>query len=243
LLDRKDPDYPFWVGMIYLEMDMPAEARRWFDRSVEIGPQHRVSRGAPIWLNYFLQQNEDENVRLAREFLSNRANSSSGQFYIAFRVLVEHAAKTGRHDVALEALDNRFPHLFDDPPGKLDLDLRTTYYVGIALFQSGDVERGRYLIQYYLDKAESVETFYGVFLRSVVAHLLLGDTDGALNKLEGYSRNKYSGRLDQLELERNSVFDPIRNEPAFIALLDEYRENAAKQRQIMQAMNEGKSGQ
>jgi hypothetical protein len=37
------------------------------------------------------------------------------------------------------------------------------------------------------------------------------------------------------------VFDPIREEPAFIALLDEYRENAAEQRQILQAMNKDAS--
>ncbi len=243
LLDRKDPESPFMVGMIYLHMDMPAEARQWFDRTVEIDPQHVDSRLAPLWLNYYLQQNEDENVQLARDFLSDRMDYRGFQGYIAFQVLVEHAVKTGRHDVALEALDNRHPHLFDDPPSKLDLDPRATYYVGIAQFQSGDVERGRYLIQSYLDKAESFEESYGVRLRSVVAHLVLGDTDGALDKLEDHSRNKYSTSLDQLELERNSVFDPIRNEPTFIALLDEYRENAAKQRQILQAINDDTSVQ
>jgi hypothetical protein len=37
------------------------------------------------------------------------------------------------------------------------------------------------------------------------------------------------------------VYDSIRDEPAFIALLDDYRKNAAEQRQILQAMNEDSS--
>ena len=238
LLDRKDAESPFMIGMIYLNMDMPAEARQWFDRTVEIDPQHVDSRLAPIWLNYYLRQNEDENVRLAREFLSDRMFDGRTQGYIAHRVLVEYAAKTGRHDVALEALDNVDPHLFDDPPRELDEYPRATYYAGIALYQSGDLERGRHLIQFVLNRQESDEAFYGVVsLRSVVAHLVLGDTDAALDKLDDHSRNKYSGWHDQFDLEHNSIYDPIRNEPAFIALLDEYRENAAEQRQILQATN------
>lgn len=238
LLDRKDPESPFMIGMIYLDMDMPAEARQWFDRTVEIDPQHIDSRLAPIWLNYYLRRNEDENVRLAREFLTDRMGYGRTQGYIAQRVLVEYAAKTGRYDVALEALDNLNPHLFDDPPRELDVYPRVTYYAGIALYQSGDLERGRHLIQLYLDRQESDEAFYvAVSLRSVVAHLVLGDTDAALDKLDDHSRNIYLGWLDQFELEHNSIYDPIRNEPAFIALLDEYRENAAKQRQILQTTN------
>ncbi len=242
LLDNKDPECPYLVGMRYLDMEMPTEASQWFDRTVEIDPQHPVSLAAPIWLNFYLQQSEDDNVRLAREFLNDRIDNRWGSREITMRVLIEYAAKTGRHDVALESLDNYYPHLFDDPP-LVQSNYLGAYYVGIALMQSGDVERGLQLIQIVLDREESGEAFYGVRLRSVVAHLLLGDTDGALGKLEDHSRNKYSARLDQLDLERNSVYDPIRAEPAFIALLDEYRENAAKQRRIMQAMNDVKSGQ
>ena len=243
LLDRKDPEYPWAIGFIHLEMDMPTEASQWFDRAVEINAQHPVSRAAPIWLNYYLKQNGDENVRLARELLNDRIDNRNGSREIALRVLIEYAAKTGRHDVALESLDNLYPRLFDDPPHVLNANDTGAYYAGIALMQSGDVERGLQLIQIVLDREESREAFYGVRLRSVVAQLLLGDTDGALGKLEDHSRNKYSGYLEQIDLERNSVYDPIRNEPAFIALLGEYRDNAAKQRQIMQAMNEDKSGQ
>jgi hypothetical protein len=61
--------------------------------------------------------------------------------------------------------------------------------------------------------------------------------DGALKKLAGLSQNKYYRHDIQMILEHGSEFDSIRDEPAFIALLNEYRDNAARQRNIMRAMN------
>ncbi len=46
-----------------------------------------------------------------------------------------------------------------------------------------------------------------------------------------------------MSLERSSTFNALREEPAFIALLDEYRENAAEQRMLLQAMNVDTSGE
>jgi len=242
-LDSKDPDLPCLIGLIYLEMDMPTEASQWFDRGIEINAQQAMSRAAPIWLNYYLQQNEDENVRLARELLNDRVDNRNRSRDIALQVLVEYAARTGRHQVALETLDNLYPHLFDDPPRDLDVKRRVTYYAAIALIQSGDNKRGSYLMQSFLELEERYQEPYGMTRYSIAARLMLGDIDGALEKLPGLAQNRYYGYLDRLDVERSSVFDPIRNEPVFIALLDEYRETAAGQRQIMHAMNEDTSEQ
>ncbi len=145
--------------------------------------------------------------------------------------------------MALELLDNLYPHLFDDPPHDLDKDFRATYFAGLALINSGDVDRGTYLMESFLDLRERYDAAYGVHRRSVAGYLVLGDTDGALDKLAGFAQSKYRWLENKLYLERSPLFDPIREEPAFIALLDDYRENAADQRQILQAMNEDGSGQ
>jgi hypothetical protein len=81
-----------------------------------------------------------------------------------------------------------------------------------------------------------------VHYSDVSGSLALGDTDTALDKLSGLTEAKYFYGNSRLELERNSVYDPIRNEPAFIALLDAYRENAEEQRKILQAMIQDTSG-
>ncbi len=61
--------------------------------------------------------------------------------------------------------------------------------------------------------------------------------------MTGIAGTKYFGIRNSLILERSPVFDPIREEPAFIALLDEYRENAAEHRILLQAMNVDTTGE
>jgi tetratricopeptide (TPR) repeat protein len=241
VFDPDDPEGPGVIGQAYLILDMPAEASRWFDRAVEIDAQHPISRAAPLWLNYYLRQNEDENYRLARKLLEDRVSDRQGLDDIALTILVEHSARTGQYDVALELLDNLYPHLFDDPPHDLDKDRRATYFAGLALINSGDVDRGTYLMESFLDLQERYDAAYGANRRSVAGRLVLGDTDAALDKLAGFAQNKYGRVWNKLYLERSPLFDPIRKEPAFIALLDEYRENAKEQRQILQSMNEDAS--
>jgi TolB-like protein/cytochrome c-type biogenesis protein CcmH/NrfG len=235
--DPNDPEGPALTGLLYLALDMPAEASRSFDRAVEMNAEHPMARSAPIFLNYYLQQNEDDNLRLARTLLEDRIDNRRGAQSIALIVLMDHAAKTGRSDSLLAALDNLYPHLFDDPPHKLDKEFGATFFVGWALMQSGDIERGSHLIQSYLDLREPFDEVYSAGWQSVGGRLLLGDTDGALEKLAGFAKNRYRSENNRFVLEHSSLFDPLRDEPAFIALLDEYRENAEEQRQILQAMN------
>jgi len=242
-LDPNDPEVPGFLAYYYLALDMPDEARHWFDRAIEIDSQHPVSRSAPLFLNYYLQQNEDENFRLARELLQDRIDNRRASRLIALTVLTEHAAKTGRHDVALEVLDNLYPHLFDDPPRDLDKDFQATYFAALALINSGDVERGSFLMQSFLDLQERYDETYRVGRSSITGRLLLGDNDAALEKLEGFSQTKYRREWNRMLLERSSTFDALREEPAFIALLDEYRENAAEQRILLQAMNVDTAGE
>ena len=241
-VDPDDPEGPGIIGLAYLALDMPEEASRWFDRAVEIDAQHPMSRAAPLWLNYYEQKNEEENFRLARELLEDRIGSRHGSDTIALTVLIENAVRTGRHAAALELLDNLYPNLFDDPPHDLDKDFRATYFSAQALLNSGDVDRGSHLMRSFLKFTERYVEAYGVYRPQIAGRLALGDTDAALDMLAGIAQNKYLSGRNMLYLERSPVYDPIREEPAFIALLDEYREHAEEQRQILQAMNDDPSG-
>ena len=140
-LDPDDPEGPGLLGQFYLFMEMPDEASRMFDRAIEVDMEHPVSRMAPLLRNYYSQQNEAENVRLAQKLLSDGVDDRRGARTVAFVVLADSAAKTGRHDIVLEALDNLYPHLFDDPPRDLDVDFSSTYFAGQALLASGQNRR------------------------------------------------------------------------------------------------------
>ena len=79
---------------------------------------------------------------------------------------------------------------------------------------------------------------YGIVSASISGQLLLGDTELALITLGKYTQWPDFGFFGRALLERSPVYDPIREEPAFIALLDDYRNNATEQREILQAKNE-----
>jgi TolB-like protein/Flp pilus assembly protein TadD len=237
-----DPEGQFLIGLTYLALDMPSEASRWFDRAIEIDAQHPVARAAPLFLNFYLQQNEEESFRLARELLAERIDNRHGSRLIALTILTEYGAKTGQHDIVLGVLDNLYPHLFDDPPHDLDKDFRATRFVGMALLQSGDTDRGSRLIRSVDEMAAPYREAYGTGRRSIINSLLVGDKDGALERLADLAKSPHRSNYNKLFLERSSLYDPLRDEPAFIALLDEYRKNAEEQRQILESMSQSSSG-
>ncbi len=89
----------------------------------------------------------------------------------------------------------------------------------------------------YLNMSERYEEAYGAGLLSVSSRLVLNDTEGALEKLTEVAADLHAGLYYGLILERSSIYDPIRNEPAYIALLEEYKTNAEQQRQLLEEMN------
>ena len=242
-LDPDDPEGSTGLGRIYLALDMPEQAARSFDHAAEVDPDHPVSRSAPLALNMYLQQNSEENFQLARKLLEDRIDDRRGSRYLALYVLIDGAGKTDRHHIALELLDNLYPHLFDDPPHDLDKDLNAVFFAGRALLQSGDIDRGSHLIESYLSLNERYDEAYHVDWDSIASQLLIGERKAALEKLDKYANNNFFHTLDRTILQHDSVFDPIREEPVFVALLDRYRQKAEEQRQILQAMNIESSGQ
>lgn len=93
-LDPADPELPFDVATLYLALEMPTEAGRWFDRAIEIDAGHPVSRAAPLVLDYYLQRNPDDSYRLAVELLKDRIDDRGLARWQAMLMVNEHAEKT-----------------------------------------------------------------------------------------------------------------------------------------------------
>ncbi len=221
---------------------MPDEAHKWFDRAIEINPEYSGSRAAPLWLSLYEQQNEAESVRLARDLLADRIE---GRFasarVIATVILLENAAKSGQHDFLLGLLDNLYPNLFDDPAYDVQQNMAATFYVGLALIQRGETDRGEYLLRAYLEYRKPIDEDSWPNWSSVAAQLALGEREAAMNKFRDFTRlNKWSDLtgsiVSQTMLKHSSVFDPIREEPEFIELLDFYEKNASEQRRLLKEM-------
>jgi len=237
-LDPDDADLSGEVGRLYLALDMPTEARRWFDRAIEVDSRNWIARSGPLFLNYYLQQNDEENFQLARQLLRDGIEDRQSSRFMALTVVVEYAAKTGSHNAALELLDNLFPTLMDDPPHDLEKEPVGMMFVGLALLQSGDVERGSYLLQKYTDWRLPRDEAYGVSRSTIAVKLALGETDDAREMLPEFEKNRYYWEFNRTLLERSHLFDPLREEPAFVAMLESYRTEAEEQRTILQAMTQ-----
>ena len=157
---------------------------------------------------------------------------------MALQVLYEHSFANNNLDRFLEVLDNLYPHLFDDPPHDLGRSWLGAFYVGMALVNNGDSERGAALLRAGQDRRDKFEDAYDrAFLASVLSRLLLGDRDDALQRLQLYSQGTRNPLSEYTTLLNDPTFAPIRDEPAFITLLERYEESAAEQRQLVQAMN------
>jgi len=237
--DPIDPDGPEAIAWSYLLMDMPDEARIWFDRAIEINPEHPVSLAAPLWLNFHQQQSEDESVRLARKLLADRIELSPWARELALLVVLENAAKSGRYEGVLELLEKLYPNMFADPPYDIERNLRYVFYVGLALIQSGDIDRGSHLVRAFLGYIVEWVDFRGPSWKSVAGRLALGEREVAMTIFREFALvNKWwwPGIVSQTMLKHSAIFDPIRNEPEFIELLDFYERNAVEQRRLLQEM-------
>jgi len=238
-----DPDNTYMWGEYaagYLLVDMVEEARYWLDREAEADPQDPYVLLDSLMLNYYLQQNEEESYQLARQLLTERPNYSGSYLEIPLNVLTEYGVKLGRNDSVLEFLGNLYPHLFDDPPHDFENAEISTYFSAVALLQSGDIDRGTVLMKAYLKEQDRVDEVYSLGLLSISGRLALGDIDAAMIKLKQFRPTMYNNvgvhYVDMLK--HSKVFDPIRDEPEFIALLDEYRRNVAEQRRLLQEVDE-----
>ena len=234
--DPLDPEGPGHVATLYLAAGMPDEAGRWFDRAIEIDPEHPMSKAAPLFMYHHTRENPEENIRLARTLLEEGIENRRGARFIALQVLYSHSVATDDLDSFLEVLDNLYPHLFDDPPHGFDGAYLGVYYVGMALLNNGDTERGRMFIQAAQDRFDTFERAYDfAMLVGVDSRLALGDRDAALQHLSGFSEHMYWDEENYDLLRFDSIYDPIRDEPAFVALLEKYERNAAEQRQLIRA--------
>lgn len=236
-LDQGDPEPAFMLGLMYLSIDMPVEAKQWMDRAVEIDGQHPVSRAAPLFLNYYSQEDNAENARLARQLIDEKIESRRNSRYMAFKVLLDYAVETDEYGVILDALDSVYPHLFGDPPHSFDKSYMATYMTGIALTRSGEVERGTEFLHWWQSDTEPYEEIYGIGLSSLSLRLFLGNEDDALASIDSYSKRKYRWEFNRILLERDPLYDRIRDEPEFATLMEDYRANAEVQRQLLQAIN------
>ena len=78
-----------------------------------------------------------------------------------------------------------------------------------------------------------------VYPGSVTGRLAQGETEAALETFRAFAaKNKWHiGMAELVALRHSRLYDPIREEPEFIELLNVYHQNAAEQRRRLNAMD------
>ena len=235
--DPQDPEIPYELARFFLAIDLPDEAERWLDRAVEIDANHPTSRAGPLLLGYYRQDNNAANAQLARQLLADEIPNRRGTRGMALRVLLDHARETGDFAAYFEVMDQLYPHLFDDPPTDLDKSFMATYFAGVGLSHGGNAERGQEFLRWLQTDNKPFLEIYGADRNIVNLRLELGDRAGALRAFNEFAANPFDSEFNAILFERDPTYAPIREEPAYIALMQEYDRNAAEQRELLQAMN------
>jgi TolB-like protein/Flp pilus assembly protein TadD len=237
--DPNDPEPPSQIGLFYLTIDMPGEAQQWFDRGVEMDPEHPISQAAPLIMYYYTRENPEENVRLARELLENKIETRRGARFIALQVLYEHSLENDQLDSFLAVLDNLYPYLFDAPPIDYERSGLGTFYVGAAEFNNGNEERGTEFLQAWSKMVATFEDAYGFTnVGRLLVDIMIGDRDTVLQDGELSAHRMYNGDFNYMMLKHAPSADPVRDDPEYIELLQKYEANALIQQQILQSRNE-----
>ena len=188
-------------------------------------------------MNVFLQRNDYEVFAESRQLLVDGV--SDLWQYGALTWFLEYGTRLDRLDEVLTTFEELYPHLFADPPYDLEKDPYALYGTGFALLQHGDFARGEPLMRAYLEYQDKQDVPYYVFPWSISGRLALGEREAALEKFREFAAAKWghAGVTPQTLFRYSSLYDPIRNEPEFIALLDLYERNAAEQRRLLKEAN------
>lgn len=238
---KLDPDNWFFrwnVGMLYLNVHMPEQAQRWFS-SIEAAPrlQNWIDLSSHSSTDIYYQRNDEAIYANAKKLLQDGAGFPFG----SHRDIVDYGARLGLLDEVLSVLEERYPQVFSEPPPSTlrPSEVDTYYPIALALLLQGDIERGEPLMRACLDAEDKYYASYKlVRLRAIDGRLALGEREAALEKFRRFAELKWiwnGGNFAVVrKFQHSSLYDPIRDEPEFIALINLYEKNAAEQRRLIE---------
>lgn len=224
-LDPTDPMGPVFLGMMYLDLGDPDMAEYWFKRSGEIAPPG-FPLAAAIMEPLHLYRG-DEGKALEAAHISLEAFGAHAIQTLAH--LRDHDLAAGRYAEARARYQRFFPELLDnDQPQVNEENLQPAIDLALVLIKTGEQSRANALLEQCLDVVQAGSEPDGNGISHVLIYTLQGKTQAALSSL--------SGAIDQgwrqswwLVLEHDASLDALREEPEFQALLDEIKEDMARQ--------------
>ena len=219
------PDYPLQLALHWDWLGDTEQADRSMARAKTLSPDD--PRVLVAELELALGRGEGQTlVETARAAIAKGTNSGS-----PLQVLVSADLAAGHPDRALRRYGEEYPQFIDKPDPKFDLHtVDNAIQVAWLMLEAGQVENGLRL----LDQAEAFHHtiprmgWGGSWVQPATIHMLRGDHDKALASLRETVDLGWRGYWRQVLLHA-PIFEPIRDEPEFQALITEIKADMAKQ--------------
>lgn len=258
------PDYPAWIGMILMSLDLLEQARDPVERAKQKGPGSPLS----VAVEAALLHRSGQPARageLALGALSRNLYPRQFSSFALHQIGLEHAVASGQAGHYVELLSrwldfsnykNRRPSgpmrtLFDDTTSCYT-DYLNKNYAAVALIAAGQEERARGLIAANRDFLQNASEAYRDSTRDYELYVAAGEMDQALGVMEEilsgdlttsiYTVDEGVAILSWLRFNDRFAGDLTRD-PRFGVLLEEHDRRLAAERQAVARLFDAPRGE
>ncbi len=230
-----------FIGLVYLDLGAEAEAEHWINTALGLQPEGIFSN----WAKELLLLSQGESTQAtdyARKVLQQKPDWAISLAHLRNQDLLMGLAAD-----ASARYEKQFPMLFEDDDPKIDRsNVDAAINLSLVMTSLGRPARAQLLLDRSLEYAESSSmprlhwypVAYGIS-QLVQIYALQGKTEKALEVLKQAVDNNWRG-LWWYWLEYDTSLDPIRDEPAFKAMVDEIKLDMAEQ--LERVRQEAKTG-
>jgi len=235
-LDPDDPEIASGIGDYYLALQMPDEARQWYDRSAEIDPNHPVALAAPLALYIYEDSTAPDGPALARQLLDDKIGARQGSHQLVLQTLWLEAVRNDSLEPTLALLRDYFPEYFEPDGDWSRRALQTTWFMGAMLFAAGHNEQAMRILQPFLDDSAESRERYRLGMLHVWNLAATGQREELLAALTEIRRAERTSNVWPINIVRLPAFDFVRDEPEFQALVDWLETKSIEQQQELRRL-------
>jgi tetratricopeptide (TPR) repeat protein len=230
-----------FIGLVYLDLGAEAEAEHWINTALGLQPEGIFSN----WAKELLLLSQGESTQ-ATDYASKVLQQKPG-WAVSLAQLRDKDLAMGLAADASARYEKQFPMLFEDDNPKIDRsNVDAAINLSLVMTSLGRPARAQLLLDRSLEYAESSSmprlhwypVAYGIS-QLVQIYALQGKTEKALEVLKQAVDNNWRG-LWWYWLEYDTSLDPIRDEPAFQAMVEEIKIDMAEQ--LERVREEDKTG-
>lgn len=220
-----------WLAQLYLDLGDPDRARKLLDRADELSPDFGVTAWGRLLMRLYDEKVDDVTINNAKAFLSD---SFGADWHIQFCLSQFRNQEMANNNLveARQVYSQRFPDLLNRAEPTIDLsNYRAAIDLSLIMQKLADEERAALLLERssaFIQKQSRLGWWGGYWIYDVQILALQGKTVEALAALRRAADEGWRS-LWWYYLHYEPNLDSLREEPEFQVVVDEIKENMARQ--------------